>query len=120
MGLETKQTKSPIRVFDVYVAICVFFHHEIQLIGNFRAIFEHLDADNSGQLDMGEAGSVVSIDNFHCSIATMTVIGARSANVSALCSILAAEAAENHRSGVSSLNAGTGGKTENPFAPPKA
>ena len=51
-----------------------FFHHEIQLLGNFRAIFEHLDADNSGQLDMGEAGSVVSIDNIHCGIATMTMI----------------------------------------------
>ena len=27
------------------------------LPGSFRAIFEHLDTDNSGQLDMGEAGS---------------------------------------------------------------
>ena len=28
------------------------------LQGSFRAIFEHLDTDNSGQLDMGEAGSL--------------------------------------------------------------
>ena len=43
-----------------YVAIFSdLCHHEIQLLGNFRAIFEHLDTDNSGQLDMGEAGSIV-------------------------------------------------------------
>ena len=79
LGLETKQTKSPIlqinRFSCVRVICCnlCFFHHEIQLLGNFRAIFEHLDADNSGQLDMGEAAAPLwAIDNFHCGIATMT------------------------------------------------
>ena len=29
--------------------------------GSFRAIFEHLDADNSGQLDMAEARGQVKL-----------------------------------------------------------